>query len=238
MKPCIHVLFLKKYPIFAQLQLEEALLRADQRNWCLINCGSPPAIVMGISGKSEFLINPHVMQKRPLPVIRRFSGGGTVVIDEQTSFITLICNSTEMQVPCYPDKVLKWTEQLYQPVFSSLDFKLMENDYVIGNKKFGGNAQYMRKDRWLHHSSLLWDFKNEHMEYLLFPPKVPQYRRSRDHSEFLCRLKDYYPSMDHVHTNVENALDQFFEVQQSSMEEVEMVLKRPHRKATVLVTSD
>ena len=47
----LHLLNLSCFPIFQQLQIEEALLRADQRNWCIINTGSPPAIVMGISGK-------------------------------------------------------------------------------------------------------------------------------------------------------------------------------------------
>ena len=43
----------RSHPILEQLQLEEALFRADQRNWCLLNSGSPPAIVMGISGLPE-----------------------------------------------------------------------------------------------------------------------------------------------------------------------------------------
>ncbi len=46
-----HLLQLQNMPILEQLRLEEALLRADDRNWILINRGSPPAIVMGISGK-------------------------------------------------------------------------------------------------------------------------------------------------------------------------------------------
>ncbi|NGX54212.1 MAG: hypothetical protein K1000chlam4_00937, partial [Chlamydiae bacterium] len=45
------LLHLSGLPIFEQLQLEEALLRADEGNWCLINSGVPPAIVMGISAK-------------------------------------------------------------------------------------------------------------------------------------------------------------------------------------------
>ena len=45
------LLRLTRIPILQQLQLEEALLRADSSNWCIINDGTPaPAIVMGISG--------------------------------------------------------------------------------------------------------------------------------------------------------------------------------------------
>ena len=46
-----NLLRLRGYPILQQLRLEEALLRADKANWCIINDGTPsPAIVMGISG--------------------------------------------------------------------------------------------------------------------------------------------------------------------------------------------
>lgn len=45
------LLRLKGVPILRQLHLEEALLRADDANYCIINEGTPePAIVLGISG--------------------------------------------------------------------------------------------------------------------------------------------------------------------------------------------
>ena len=40
-------------PVLQQLQLEEALLRADEENWCLVNCGSEPSIVMGVSANPQ-----------------------------------------------------------------------------------------------------------------------------------------------------------------------------------------
>ena len=47
----IKLVRLNKMPILRQLLLEEALLRADSGNWCIVNNGtSVPAIVMGISG--------------------------------------------------------------------------------------------------------------------------------------------------------------------------------------------
>jgi len=50
----INLIQLKGCPIFKQLQLEEALLRGNQENYCLVNAGSSQeAIVMGISSKVE-----------------------------------------------------------------------------------------------------------------------------------------------------------------------------------------
>lgn len=53
------LLKLRGVPILRQLQLEEALLRADSANYCIINEGTPePAIVMGISGYAKSLSWP------------------------------------------------------------------------------------------------------------------------------------------------------------------------------------
>src|SRR5687767_508106 len=143
-----HLLRLQNIPIFKQLQIEEALLRADQRNWCVVNEGSSPAIVMGISGKYDQLVNHNLMLQKPVPLIRRFTGGGTVFIDEHTCFYTLIGNREILNIPCYPERLLRWTEELYAPALKGHSFSLQENDYVLGNRKFGGNAQYLCKNRW------------------------------------------------------------------------------------------
>lgn len=233
----LHLLRLTNCPILQQLQLEEALLRADQRNWCILNTGSSPAIVMGISGKPELLINPAKLKEAPVPVIRRFSGGGTVFVDENTCFVTFICNSAESNVACYPDKVMQWSGQLYQDVFPSLEFGLRENDYVFNNRKFGGNAQYLSKQRWLHHSSLLWDFTPSNMDYLLLPPKMPAYREKRGHTEFLCRLRDLHTEKGQLHKNIVNALEQRFRLEEVTLDEIQEIVKRPHRRATSIVVT-
>ena len=66
----------------------------------------------------------------------------------------------------------------------------MENDYVFGDhKKVGGNAQSIVKGGWLHHTSFLWDYDRENMEYLTLPEKRPEYRQDRSHDDFLVKLK-------------------------------------------------
>ena len=137
----LNLLHVKKVPILEQLRLEEALIRTNSANWCLINEGSPPAIVLGISGKIEELVDQNTWEKRPIPLIRRFSGGGTVIVDEQTLFISFLFQTEEHESPPYPEPILRWSEELYKECLPS-SFHLRENDYAIGEKKCGGNAQY------------------------------------------------------------------------------------------------
>lgn len=234
--PALHLLRLN-VPILQQLRIEEALLRADTRNWCLINEGTSPAIVMGISGKPELLVCQERMSTNPLPLIKRFSGGGTVVVDHNTFFVTFICNSNELQVPCNPKEIFSWSESFYEPALRDIGFRLEENDYVIGKHKCGGNAQYIKKDRWLHHTSFLWDYSPDHMDYLLMPAKKPLYRQERHHHEFLCRLCHYLPSKASFEDRIQQSLSMHFNVHASSQEHVDGVLGVPHRQATTLITS-
>lgn len=228
----LHVVQLENIPILEQLQWEEALLRADQRNWCLINHGSPPAIVMGISGQPDQLIEQERLQITPLPIIRRFSGGGTVVVDKHTFFVTFIFNTSALPVAAFPAPIMQWTAQVYQPLFHFLPFKLHENDYVLGEKKFGGNAQSITKDRWLHHSSMLYDYDPVLMNCLKIPSKAPLYRKQRSHEDFVCCLRPYWPTLNHLKKDLVKCLTNQFTVNFMCLEELQKIASLPHRKAT------
>jgi len=231
----INLIHLDGLPILDQLRIEEALLRVDSENWCLLNRGiQNPAIVMGISGKEELHINNHIYKQKPISLIRRFTGGGTVVVDHNTYFVTWIFNSIEIQVPCFPNKVFDWSGSFYQKVFNDIPFAIRENDYVINQHKCGGNAQYMRKERWLHHTSFLWDYDEANMDYLTIPPKIPKYREKRSHVDFLCRLKDYFECRDAFEEKILKNLSNNFCVKERSLENIGQILQQPHRQATIL----
>lgn len=204
----LHIIYLKNVSIFEQLLLEEKLLRSETKNFCLFNVGSSPAAVMGVSGKPHELLNAEKIQERNIPVIKRFSGGGTVFIDENTLFVSFICNKNAFSFPCYPERIMGWSETIYKNSLPLSSFALKENDFVLGNLKCGGNAQYITKDRFIQHTSFLWDFCPKNMECLLHPPKTPSYRQGRSHKEFLCTLKEHFPSQEDFFSYIANHLKQ------------------------------
>lgn len=228
---------LKGISIFEQLQLEEALLRTDTHEWCLVNCNAPNAIVMGISGQPNRLLNLDLLKKNPIPLIKRYSGGGTVVVDPSTIFVTFICNSDSRGVAPFPKEIMKWSETMYRPFFRIPAFGLRENDYVLGDKKFGGNAQYIQKQRWVHHTSFLWDFAHETMNYLLLPEKRPVYRQDRSHLDFLCRLSELYPNKESFYSDLKAYLQSHFP-KEVSYASLSPILETPHRKNTVNISLD
>lgn len=189
---------LKGMPILEQLELEKKLLREHTDDYCLINQGTSPAIVMGISGKAPELINLPVQ----IPVIKRYSGGGTVVVDENTLFVSFIGNHPI--TPCYPEPLMRWSAQFFP------DLTLFQNDFTIGDRKCGGNAQYIKKNRFVHHISFLWDYDLQKMALLKLPKKRPEYRGSRSHNDFLTPLKEHFSSKEAFFTSLKKEIFKHF----------------------------
>jgi len=234
MKP-LFLISLYQSPIIKQLELEEALLRADDRNFMIVNYGASSSIVMGLSGEAASLLDMERIRRDSMPVIRRFSGGGTVVIDENTLFISMIFSKDSGPRSTFPEPIMQWCHRLFQNAWKLPGFALIDNDYAINHRKCGGNALYIRKDRWLHHTSFLWDYCNQNMDYLLIPPKQPAYRKERPHTEFLCRLKDYAPSMPQLIEQICQEMGQRFSIHEISSEELSAIQAREYRRTNQLV---
>jgi lipoate---protein ligase len=223
--------------IFTQLEIEEALIKTRGDSWCLFNeRPSKKQIVLGISNKIEELIDLEKVKKDKVDIIRRFSGGGTVIVDKNSIFVTFIFSKNLLSLS-FPQEILRWTEKLFKKVFDSHDFSLKENDYVLKDKKCCGNAQYIKKDRWLHHSCFLWDYNIENMDYLKMPPKIPIYRNNRVHKDFLSSINSYFPSKRTFIEKLIVNLKKEFNLQLSSLEEVKKSLSISYSKATKLISS-
>jgi lipoate-protein ligase A len=52
-----------------------------------------PTIVLGIGGKAAKLVQLEHVAKDGVPLLRRFSGGGTVIVDQDSLFVTFIMNT-------------------------------------------------------------------------------------------------------------------------------------------------
>ncbi|MCB1084744.1 MAG: lipoate--protein ligase family protein [Chlamydiia bacterium] len=231
----LNLVHLKNVPIYEQLQLEEALLRLTGESWCVINEGSPPAIVMGISGKFEQLVDEKKIANSPIPLIKRYSGGGTIVVDNDTLFVSFIMQKNEVPISPFPEPILRWSANLYKKALNIPGFSLKENDYVIGMRKCGGNAQYIKKEAFVHHTTFLWNFQTDLMDYLLHPPKTPKYRAGRTHHDFLCSLKEFFPSKAYFIAALKSHLKAFYTINERDLNPLLPLLIKPHRKATSLI---
>ena len=183
----LNLLSLNATPILDQLKIEEGILRTSRENYCIVNTNAPSSIVLGSSCNEEDWVHLDKAKKANIPLIKRMSSGGTVFIDPDTIFVTFIIQKSATNIQNFPKAILKWAEGIYVEALP-LGIKLKDNDFVIGEKKIGGNALFIRQDVWLIHTSFLWDFQPENMDFLKHPKIQPEYRKDRPHLEFITNL--------------------------------------------------
>jgi hypothetical protein len=103
---------------------------------------SPPACFSftpsPLSRKPPALLNLPLVRKLGIPVIKRFSGGGTVVVDDDTLFATLLMRQDDLpDVRPYPRDIMSFMETFYQDVFTDVGsegFRLKENGEPVCQK--------------------------------------------------------------------------------------------------------
>mmetsp|Transcript_49878 Transcript_49878/g.128344 ORF Transcript_49878/g.128344 Transcript_49878/m.128344 type:complete len:298 (-) Transcript_49878:236-1129(-) len=106
------------HDIFRQLYIEEALFRCSSENWFILNEGSSRCgIVMGTTNKVSKLLNLQLVEERKVPVMRRFTGGGTVYVNQNTLFSSFIFNNDAIPVDAYPRPIMQWTTDVYRQAF-------------------------------------------------------------------------------------------------------------------------
>ncbi len=152
-----------------------------------------PFVVLGrISKAAEDIHVSKVVHDR-IPVLRRVSGGGTVLQGKGCLNYTLVLSKER---PGIQD-----LHQSYQQILGAIIAALKAlgintvfhplSDIALtqGNKKFSGNAQKRSRSFILHHGTLLYRFDLEKMEkYLTVPKNMPPYRKNRSHKEFVANL--------------------------------------------------
>ena len=131
---------------------------------------------------------------------------------------------------------MRWSENFYKEALQIPSFGFRENDYVIESKKVGGNAQYIQRTKWLHHTSFLYDFDEKNMDYLLMPKKVPSYRDQRPHKDFLTTLR-LHIKKDLFFKKIKSHLKTLYDVKPITKSELDPLISQSHRKSTVLLTS-
>lgn len=221
----LKLLELTRFPLLEQLKLEEALLRNSDAQFCLLNYGAKPAYVLPASAKKEEWLHLPL----PHPIIRRYTGGGSVVIDENTLFVSFIGSTDQLNEAATPSSLHRHHEKHFRFI---PDFQRHENDYCMGEKKIGGNAQYITKSRFVHHTSFLWDMDLEKMKGLKHPPREPAYRKKREHSQFLTALKS------HFKTPLEffDAFKLQIEYEKISLDSVLPYTRMPYRQTSFIET--
>lgn len=151
-------------------------------------------VVLGYSNKARAEVNLDSCRALGIPVLRRCSGGGTVLQGPgclNYAFILKIQSGSPLEGITEANTFIMNRNR--EALNSLLDGNVLIQGYTdltMNGRKFSGNSQRRKRRCLLFHGSFLLDLDLDLVEQALqVPAKQPQYRRARSHKDFLINLQ-------------------------------------------------
>ena len=150
-------------------------------------------IVVGYSNKAGAEVNLPACQREGVPLLRRISGGGSVLQGPgclNFSLVLKTANSPGLQSITQSNALIMENHRAaLQPLIPAPIEVRGITDLALNGRKFSGNAQRRKKSFLLFHGTFLLNFDFFLVEKLLpFPSQQPDYRQNRSHRNFLMNL--------------------------------------------------
>src|SRR5262249_50988062 len=151
-----------------------------------------PAVVLGSGCVLREEVDENACAADGVPVLRRSSGGGTVLLGRGCllfSLVLAIDRSPALSAvrPSYGYILVRLGKALADLVPSIVQAGI--SDLAVGGRKFSGNAQQRKLRFLLHHGTLRYAFALALIgRYLRPPARQPEYRAGRDHLDFVRNL--------------------------------------------------
>ncbi len=183
--------------IAEDLALDEALLNeADkgERPCEVLRLWEPSqvAVVVGRSSRVGDEVNIEACDQMGVAVVRRSSGGGTIVAGPGCLMYSLV-----LSLQLRPS--LAALDEAHRTVLGTNAAALQRlspgtsqqgtSDLAVNNLKFSGNSMRVKQTHLLYHGTLLYDVSPALIANLLKrPPREPDYRAGRDHAQFVKNI--------------------------------------------------
>ena len=167
------------------------------------------AVVLGRSADAAVDVDEESCNRAGIPIVRRESGGGTVLLGPGCLNYTLI-----LSLDLRP--ALRDVNESYAAILGAVARAAVVHgsgrdgaDLTVGNRKFGGCAQRRRRCTILHHGTILSEFRIEDTtRFLREPRRQPAYRCGRRHQDFLtnvpidpafgARMREQFPGVQWI----------------------------------------
>ena len=180
------------------LALDEALLDTAEsdptRENVLRLWESPtPFVCVGRASKLDKEVNLAACEGANVPVLRRCSGGTSVVAGPGCLMYAVVVSYAEHPQLRVVDKAHRYVMERMCAALTTLSKRVQLRgtcDLTLGDRKISGNALRCKRDHFLYHGTVLYDFPISQIESWLGndPPRQPDYRDRRSHDSFVANF--------------------------------------------------
>ncbi len=178
---------------FPRFGFDDALIgevRRDGRARVRVHRLRHPVVVLGRGSRPEAEVDLEACRADGVPVLRRRGGGCAVVIDPGNVVVSVAAAGMPLGHHRQHFSALSdWLIEGLQRVGIGGVRREAICDLALGDRKVGGACLYRSGDLLYYTASLLIDPDLERVErYLPHPPREPEWRRGRSHSDFMGAL--------------------------------------------------
>jgi lipoate-protein ligase A len=173
--------------------IDDEILRRCQES-IVSHCWVPQelVVVLGASNDPTVEVNVETCELDHVPVLKRYGGGGTVVLHSGCAVVSLGCWVQQpFQNRHYFNLVNNAVIAALAAGWSDLG-QLSQNglsDLTYGEFKVAGTSLFRSRNYLLYQASILVDTQLDVIDrYLKHPSREPEYRRGRSHGSFLRGL--------------------------------------------------
>ena len=149
-------------------------------------------VALGYTNRAAIETNLEACAQAGAPILRRVSGGGTVLQGPgclNYALVHPIAPGEVLNVEATNKMVMETQRAAIEKVLGEAVKVEGHTDLAVAGRKFSGNAQRRKTRYFLFHGTVLLDFDLELVGRLLLPPsKEPGYRARRAHGEFIRNL--------------------------------------------------
>jgi len=151
-------------------------------------------VVVGYANRVATEVNLPFCQTNAIPVLRRCTGGGTVLQGPgclNYSLVLRIAESSPLQsIPATNAFILKRHQAALSELLQAPVQMQGHTDLAIGGLKVSGNSQRRKRQFLLFHGTFLLHLDISLVEKALrMPSKEPEYRLNRSHTDFLENIR-------------------------------------------------
>jgi lipoate-protein ligase A len=182
-------------------QADDALIEAtveDRKPRHRIHRPPEVQVVLGRGSRPEKELNTTACREDGVPVFRRHGGGCAVVLDPGNLVVSVVLPVAGFgDNPRHFERITDWlTTGLERAGVPNVRQRGI-SDLALGERKIGGACIYRARDLLFYTTTLLVTPDTDLMNrYLAHPPREPDYRRNRTHSDFVTSLSRTVPAID------------------------------------------
>lgn len=167
-------------------------------------------VTLGYTNSVTEELNEAACRQHNIPILRRSSGGGTVLQGPGCLNYALILRIENREVLENLSRTNSFIMEQQRATLEQLSEETVTiegfTDLATKNKKFSGNAQRRKRNSVLFHGTFLLDFDLKLIQkFLGTPPKQPEYRSARSHLDFVTNIAVSREELKHALIQTWNA---------------------------------